>query len=202
MKIDELVNRAGTRLFEDGIDELVLGLFLVIYVSALVSLRHLPRDRYSDLTGFSGPLLLGVSAFGIRWLRNQLRHAIVIPRSGYSALPESSTKVRGVRLLFGILGLVSLSLWILPVVPDYPHKVAVMLCVLCSATQSYTGVKYRQPYSVLLGALWIPLGIWTAITHASITLVALTFGSTMVLAGGIKLWRFANSHPVLSERDE
>jgi hypothetical protein len=58
----------------------------------------------------------------------------------------------------------------------------------------------RTP-QILIGILWIPFGIWVIIAHAGIPITALMFGSVLAVSGGVKLWRFVNSHPVLTERE-
>jgi hypothetical protein len=198
MKLKELVDRPAVRLFEDGISELVFGLLVVVYLTAFWALNRLPRS-WRDFVGFSGPILLLGMGFGVRWLLPKLRQTIVFPRIGYAALQENAGTVTRRRLLIFMVAALAAVFWIIPVIPDYPHKTAVMLCVLFSGLQIYSGARYRQPYQILIGVIWIPFGIWVIIAHAGIPITVLMFGSVMVVSGGIKFCRFLNSHRVLTE---
>jgi hypothetical protein len=92
MELNEIVERPGLVLWEDGVDELVLGLFVAIYCAILLALNRLPHDWGGGFGGFSGPVLLAGMGFGIYRTRNLLRRTIVFPRGGYVALQNDGRK--------------------------------------------------------------------------------------------------------------
>jgi hypothetical protein len=200
MKLNELVDRPAVSLFEAALPS-CYWVSSSSFTWPLSGHFFVFRGVWSDVAGFSGPILMLGLAFGAFRLLLRLRQAIVFPRIGYAALQQNAGWTT--RWCLGVWTVAALSafLWSVPVIPDYPHKTAVMLCILFSGGQIYSGVRYRQPYQIFVGILWIPFGIRVMLAHAGIPVTALMYGSVTAVSGAIRLWRFVVTHPVLTESE-
>ena len=190
MKTSELGNRPVMSLFSDGVDEILLGILLLLY--ATVS-SVFPR------MGFAGPLLLIVCVVGMKWGRSFLRTHVTARRGGYVEPYVSPHR----RVLFVCLG--ALGAAISAAVLRFATASHISIAVLCGATFAagylLTGMIYRLPYMFLLAALAGAVSFWAYREGSDLTLVMQCVGFMSAAAGAVKLWRFVRSHPVSTEAE-
>jgi hypothetical protein len=58
-----------------------------------------------------------------------------------------------------------------------------------------SGFKYRMAHYLWLGGFSAALGAWAYLRNDSIAFVILWQGVASAVVGGIRLWRFIESHP-------
>jgi hypothetical protein len=193
MELDRLIERPGIRLFEDGVDELLPGLFLAGTAAAFIALTRLPHNWAWGYAGFSGPLLLAAFGFGLQLLRNKLRQTIVFPRGGFVALPQNSSKYRWFMVAFVVTGVLFRNVGI--------DRTAIALCLVYAGIWLYTGFRYGVRYYQAIGALALPAAVLASRANLRAPIIFITIGSVNAAIGAVKLWKFAHSHPILTESE-
>ena len=93
--VDAVASRASRYWMEDGLVEILLGLLMSVSIGVFWAAGTIPRGHFTDLVWLGGvqALWLAVSLSILMGFK-KLKKRITFPRTGYVALPQSTTKSR------------------------------------------------------------------------------------------------------------
>ncbi len=194
---NESLRRLYMAYFNDGIWDIVLGLWIV--VGGIMMLADMVY-----LTAVWVILLAPIVWAGKRW--------ITMPRLTGDELnkvrPHQVNKQRGVLLVGGLVLLVAgtfvLSTFFVDTAWAVPMRTIWLLIALGTlvAILIWFGVRFNAPrWYGYAGLLLVSALVFTMLGWANLPGMMIGIGSVIALGGSVVLIRFLNSHPVLPDSD-
>lgn len=189
MNVSGLVHRPRRYEFEDGVQELALGLMGIATASVFLAAAFLPLWY----TLFPMQALWLASAFGMRWAIKRLKERVTYPRGGYVAFEQQTVTLRSRRTWLVIVYVTGIAI-VTTALPPATHWPVIFSAVFVGV---YGGgaIRYRIPHWWGLAAFSALLGAWVYLRDSGLTFVLLWQGVAMAAAGGLRLWRFLQFHP-------
>jgi len=191
---------------QDGVSELMLGLFLAVTAGIFLLPRVLPKGSVGAGILGMAPVALWIGAtFGFRWGMKKLKEDVTSLRGGYVALREPSMKFRVVCMVLGALiaggwavllarrggeGLVSSLLG------------APGIAVVFGIGLLMGGIQYRLPHRIWLAAFsWALGGLLYELRVSSGLWTMIWMGAALAATGGFRLWQFLKANPRIEGAD-
>jgi hypothetical protein len=196
--IDDLMRKTKTYWYEDGLVEILAGLFFVVIGLFLLADWATPQD--SPLKWIFAP---GFAVVTIAWILsgrkvvNWFKEKITYPRTGYVSYKTARSASRVARgLLGGLIGAaVSLAIVaslmyrqdIVRVIPLIMGAGVALLIVRIGSELGLVRFYIAAVWSVLIGGL---LAWWTADMSLSIALYYVLLGPAILAGGVVTLMRY------------
>jgi hypothetical protein len=197
LDLKEIERRANQVIFQDGLTEIVLGTFLVLYGGALTT------EAFPWYLIVLAAIFLGKPAI------ERIKTKYIYPRTGYVKLPpEPKSTGKGIAIvaaasIVGLIALMALSMLIV-------GRSQGMIIFLTYIVPPVTGILMAigplwmvQKYGLLRGYVWAGLFVLSgfaiplldiAIGYQAVGLMCLIGGLVILLAGSIIFIRFLRSN--------
>ena len=200
VRFDDISKRPLRYWSEDGVPDLVLGLWCACTALIFLAARMLPKgSSAASVYPMAAPALWGLSSLAMVRGLKALKERITFPRTGYVALRE-----RGWRYAFtAALGALPIAVYgvVLTTGFELPHWerfAGPALAMIFAITLFVGGLRYKLPHLLGLAVFSLVPGAWTYWIEAGMdgTLwVMLSLGGAMAIAGALRLRSFLAANP-------
>lgn len=208
MKIDDLTRRPAAYSTEDGIAELMFGLYMAVCSAAWALPLLQPKGSTSAQAFMWTAMIAGIAAtIGLGWGRSKLKSSLVYPRGGYVALAEPAVRGFSVRrLLVFLIMMVSLgftvfALWIWQ--GSVPGNLLVAgLPAIVGVSYIASALQYRRGYMYWTGGalLIVALCFWRISSgREDLAESGVAVGMVLAASGALRLQSFLKNHPKPAE---
>jgi len=194
--------RSIHRAFEDGVEELYIGLFALVMGGVYLVSFKLPKG-----STLSQIMAMGASFFQIAFVltmvaaRKKVKAAYVFPRTGYVTFRRGKGQTWMV-VAFGIasLGIALATLVWRSSIPDLSRIAGPVSALVMASCLLWGGVKYHFPHMNWLAAYSLLLGAATYFMDArsaGMLWVMLGVGLALALAGAVRFRIFLKTRPII-----
>jgi hypothetical protein len=188
--------------FEDGVEEIYVGLFLLMMSAIYLVYFHAPRGSMLwQVMSVGSTTVPWAAVMALVAARKRIKAAYVFPRTGYVVFRTCKWRK---QLLLGA-GLSTLALGVAAIVwrsllPSLADVAGLLTGIGFAACLLWGGVVYRFPHLNALAGLSLALGSVSYAIGArgvSSLWVAGGVGAALVIAGAMRFRMFLKTHPVL-----
>lgn len=178
---------------ENGMDELILGLFCSVIGSAYMT--HL---------FWSMPWLpIMLCGLGMTYARKALLGKLIFPRTGYVVFRPPKTRMRVLWTFAGVTMVLAaaLAVWARSL-PDLMWPAGPALGLVFASIFVWSAIQYRLTYYYVFAAISVAMGVFTYMWPAGPMWVMLGIGMPMALSGAWHMRRFLKTHPVIEDQHD
>lgn len=197
----EASRRSIRRAFGDGVEEIYIGLFMMLMSALYLVYVSTPRGSQTrEALGFISTVMPYSVVMMLIALRKRVKAAYVFPRTGYVAFRTCAWQKRmlaGVGLFTLAFGLAAV-FW-KPLLMDMASISGLLTSAVLALALLWGGLSYRFPHLSSLAGLSILVGslTFTFRTGGSGPLwVMLVMGSALAVAGALRFGIFVKTHPL------
>jgi hypothetical protein len=194
MNISELISRPTIYAFEDGAQELGIGLLSVVTAGAFLAAARLPPGYV-----FAAQAIWVASSLGMAWGIRKLKERVTSPRGGYVALDDQHKMFQGKvsrrAINAAVILAVGLFMAFAPIDWTRPGSQAVAATALYFGMYMFVAARWRLPSMLFLAGFSLLLGVWAYTAKGGFAFILLWQGVAIAISGVIRLWRFLKTHP-------
>jgi len=199
---DQARERSLRLAFEDGVEEIYLGLFALVMGGVYLVSFTLPRgSTLSQIMAFGASFFQIVFILAMVALRKKVKAAYVFPRTGYVVFRRGKWE-QWMVWAFGLSALaigVAATFW-RSLLPDLTHLAGPVAAAGMAGGFLWAGLAYKYPHLLWLGGIATLLGVATYVADAKaagMLWVLLGVGSALAFSGSLRFRSFLKTHPIL-----
>ena len=198
LDLKEIERRANYAAFQDGLMEIILGAFLVIFGGALMTNIVIGVPFIVLVIFFANPMI------------ERLKKRYIYPRAGYVKLPpDPDTTAKGIAIaavifVVFLLGTMGVSVAILGPESGVSFFLKYIVPPACGLMFAIGPYWLGQTYGLVRGYLWAALFILGGIAmplfgiasgYEAVGLICTLVGLVILVTGGILFFQFAPNNP-------
>ena len=194
--------RSMRQAFEDGVEEIYIGLFSLVMGAAYLVFFTLPKgSTIAQISSFAGSALQIVLILTLVAVRKKVKASYVFPRTGYVVFRRAKWET-WMAWLFGTVALaiaLAATIW-RSLLPDLTSIAGPLFAVVWAGCFLWGGVAYKFPHMNWLAAFSLLLGVGTYVAGAQakgMLWVMLGVGSALALSGALRFRAFLRTRPII-----
>jgi hypothetical protein len=194
--------RSVRQAFEDGVEEIYVGLFSLVMGAVYLASFTLPRgSTVAQVSAFATSGIQFALLLALVAARKKVKAAYVFPRTGYVVFRPGKWRT-WVILVFGMGGLAIALAFIvwrsrLPDLSRVAGPIAALGMAVCflwtSVTYKFPHLSWLAAFSLLLGGLTYVMGA----KNEGIAWVMLGIGAALALSGALRFRSFLKTRPII-----
>lgn len=194
--------RSLRQAFEDGVEEIYIGLFSLVMGAAYLVFFTLPKgSTIAQIGSFAGSALQFGLILTLVAIRKKVKASYVFPRTGYVVFRRAKWETWMV-CLFGTVALgiaVAVTIW-RSLLPDLTSVAGPLFAVAWAGCFFWAGIAYQYPHMNWLAAFSLLLGVVTYVAGAGakgMLWVMLGVGMALALSGALRFRNFLKTRPII-----
>jgi hypothetical protein len=197
-------DRSLRQAFEDGVEEIYIGLFSLVMGAAYLVFFTLPKgSTIAQISSFAASALQMALILTLVAIRKRVKAAYVFPRTGYVVFRRGKWETWMVWL-FGAVALaiaLAATIW-RSLLPGLSSVAGPLFAAGWAACFFWAGIAYKYPHMNWLGAFSLLLGVVTYVGGAQakgMLWVMLGVGMALALSGALRFRNFLTTHPIIED---
>jgi|HubBroStandDraft_6_1064221.scaffolds.fasta_scaffold594617_2 hypothetical protein len=194
--------RSLRQAFEDGVEEIYIGLFSLVMGAAYLVFFTLPKGSTAAQIGsFAGSFLQIALILTLVAIRKRVKATYVFPRTGYVVFRRGKWETWMVWLFGGVALTIALAATIWrSLLPALSSVAGPLFAAGWAGCFLWAGIAYKYPHMNWLAAFSLLVGIATYVAGAQakgMLWVMLGVGMALALSGALRFRAFLKTRPII-----